>query len=68
MSYYFSKVLTVSFDEAVTKVTQGLKQEGFGILTHIDVQATMKQKLDAEMSAYKILGLAIPPLPIKPYR
>lgn len=60
MTYYFNKILNTTFDEAVTKVTQGLKQEGFGILTEIDVQATMKQKLDVEMQSYKILGACNP--------
>jgi uncharacterized protein (DUF302 family) len=59
MSYYFSKILNVSFDEAVAKVVEGLKQ-GFGVLTEIDVQATMKKKLDVEMPSYKILGACHP--------
>lgn len=60
MAYYFNKILDAAFDEAVTKVTQSLKQEGFGILTEIDVQATMKQKLDVKMQDYKILGACNP--------
>lgn len=60
MSYYFSKALQGSFDEAMVKVVAGLKQEGFGILTEIDVQATMKKKLDVEMPGYKILGACHP--------
>ncbi len=60
MSYYFSKALHLSFDEAVSRVTEGLKQEGFGVLTEIDVQATMKKKLDVEMPAHKILGACNP--------
>ncbi len=60
MSYYFSKILSVSFDEAVVKVIESLKQEGFGILTEIDVQTTMKKKLDVEMPSYKILGACHP--------
>lgn len=48
MSYYFRKVLPLAFDDAVNKVTEALKQQGFGILTKIDVQATMKKKLDVE--------------------
>ncbi|MBE9171101.1 DUF302 domain-containing protein [Pleurocapsales cyanobacterium LEGE 06147] len=61
MSYYFSKILNVSFDEAVAKVVEGLKQEGFGVLTEIDVQAAMKKKLlDVEMPSYKILGACHP--------
>ncbi|MDX2215053.1 MAG: DUF302 domain-containing protein, partial [Oculatellaceae cyanobacterium bins.114] len=60
MTYYFNKILDISFNEAVTRVAQSLKQEGFGILTEIDVQATMKQKLDVEMQSYKILGACNP--------
>jgi uncharacterized protein (DUF302 family) len=41
MSYYFSKILSVSFDEAVVKVIESLKKEGFGVLTEIDVKTTM---------------------------
>ncbi|MGD8627880.1 MAG: DUF302 domain-containing protein [bacterium] len=56
MSYYFSKILDVEFDEAVEKVTASLKQDGFGILTEIDVKATLKKKLDVDFRKYKILG------------
>jgi uncharacterized protein (DUF302 family) len=60
MSYYFSKVLPLAFNEAVAKTVAGLKEEGFGILTEIDVQATMKKKLDVDMSKYLILGACNP--------
>jgi len=46
MSYYFSKMLATSFAEAVDRVTEELKKEGFGILTEIDVKETLKKKLD----------------------
>jgi uncharacterized protein (DUF302 family) len=61
MSYYFSKTLNVSFDEAVARVTEELKKEGFGILTDIDVQATLKKKLNADFRKYRILGACNPP-------
>jgi uncharacterized protein (DUF302 family) len=61
MSYYFSKTLNIPLDEAVERVTQGLKKEGFGILTDIDVQATLKKKLNVEFKKYRILGACNPP-------
>jgi uncharacterized protein (DUF302 family) len=61
MKYYHSKKLPdISFAEAEEKVTAALKEKGFGILTEIDVQATMKKKLDTDMPAYKILGACNP--------
>ena len=61
MKYYHSKKLpNTSFAEAEEKVTAALKERGFGILTEIDVQTTMKEKLDADMPAYKILGACNP--------
>lgn len=63
MSYYFSVTLEdVSFDEAIDKVTKALKQDGFGILTNIDIKATMKEKLDINFRKYQILGACNPPL------
>ena len=61
MSYYFSKILHVSFDEAIARVTEELKKEGFGILTDIDVQATLKKKLNVDFRKYRILGACNPP-------
>ena len=60
MSYYFSKILDVSFDEAVARATAELKKEGFGILTEIDVQQTLKSKLDVTLKQYRILGACNP--------
>lgn len=61
MSYYFSKTLEVSFDEAVARVTEELKKQGFGILTDIDVRQALKQKLNVEFKNYRILGACNPP-------
>lgn len=61
MSYYFAKSIEASFQEAVERVTGSLKKEGFGILTEIDVQATLKKKLGVDFREYKILGACNPP-------
>ncbi len=65
MKYYFSKVITKDFNEAIDQVTDALKAEGFGILTEIDVQATLKKKLDVDFRPYKILGACNPPFAYK---
>lgn len=65
MEYYFSKTIAGSFDNAVQKVTEVLKTEGFGILTEIDIKATLKKKLDVDFYNYKILGACNPPYAYK---
>lgn len=60
MEYFFTKTLTDSFENAIQKVTEGLKEEGFGILTEIDLKATFKKKLDVDFYNYRILGACNP--------
>ncbi len=61
MSYYVAKKIDKSFEDAIRLVTEKLADQGFGILTEIDVKATMKKKLDIDFRNYKILGACNPP-------
>ncbi len=62
MAYYIAKTLDLSFEDAVQRVVQELKGEGFGVLTEIDVKATLAKKLGVQFRDYKILGACNPPL------
>jgi uncharacterized protein (DUF302 family) len=65
MSYYIGKTVELTFGQAVVRVTEELKKEGFGILTEIDVQQTLKKKLDVDFRKYRILGACNPSLAYK---
>ena len=59
-TYYYARTLDLSLEEAEARVREELKEEGFGVLTEIDVAATLKKKLDADFRPYKILGACNP--------
>ncbi len=59
--YAFTAVMNTSYENAVSKITEALKEEGFGVLTEIDVKATLKKKLDVDFRKYVILGACNPP-------
>lgn len=62
MEYYMTKVVEMSYDDAIEKVSEELKKVGFGILTTIDVKSTLKNKLDVDFQKYMILGACNPSL------
>jgi len=62
MAYYFSRTLGADFDEAVRRTVEALKEEGFGVLTDIDVKDTLKKKINADFRRYRILGACNPKL------
>lgn len=62
MSYVFSKTLDLPFDEAVAKAREALAAEGFGVITEVDVQKTLKTKIDVDFRRYLILGACNPTL------
>ena len=60
MHYYVSRVVDYAFEQALVRVTEELKKEGFGVLTQIDVKSTLKKKLDVDFRKYQILGACNP--------
>ena len=62
MQYGFSKTIDLPFEQAIDKVTEELKKEGFGVLTTIDVKETLKKKIDVDFKKYTILGACNPKL------
>lgn len=60
MSYFFSKKLDTTFEKALERTVDALKENGFGVLTEIDIQATLKIKLDVDYPKYRILGACNP--------
>ncbi|MBL4862738.1 MAG: DUF302 domain-containing protein [Crocinitomicaceae bacterium] len=68
MKYFNGKKVSMDFEKAIKKVTEELKYEGFGVLTEIDMQATMKEKLDVDFKKYRILGACNAPFAYKAFQ
>ena len=65
MTYYIAKTISGKFDDVISRVTEALKAEGFGVLTEIDVAATLKKKIDVDFRPYRILGACNPKMAYK---
>ncbi|MFW5751909.1 MAG: DUF302 domain-containing protein [bacterium] len=61
MSYYIAKIIQSDFDSAVSKITESLKKQGFGVLSEINIHEKLKEKLDIDFRKYRILGACNPP-------
>jgi len=68
MSYTFSKTVALGFDDAIAATTEALKRHGFGVLTEIDVQSTLKKKLGVDFKPYRILGACNPEMALQALR
>jgi uncharacterized protein (DUF302 family) len=62
MKYYINKIIETDFDSAIAKVTEALKKEGFGVISDIDIQGKLKEKLNVDFRRYRILGACNPPI------
>ena len=62
MKYYINTVLDTDFENAIIKVTEALKKEGFGVISDIDIQGKLKEKLNVDFRKYRILGACNPPI------
>lgn len=65
MTYYINKTISAEFDDALELVKEALKKEGFGVLSEIDMQQKLKEKVDVDFRKYKILGACNPPIAYK---